>query len=68
MSEVTLLAPLQTAVVPMQIKIAPEAASILRAMPLPVYTSRQVIIQVNMPSACANSLYQVSHKLWGAAW
>ncbi|KAL3148304.1 hypothetical protein ABBQ38_013768 [Trebouxia sp. C0009 RCD-2024] len=45
-----------TAVVPMQIKIAPEAASILRAMPLPVYTSRQVIIQVSGTHVVPTSL------------
>ena len=43
---------LQTAVVPMQIKLAPEAAAILQALPLPIYTSRTVVIQVHLQYLC----------------
>lgn len=43
-----LISLLQTAVVPMQITLAREGAAILQAMPLPVYTSHEVVVQVNM--------------------
>lgn len=39
---------MQTAVVPMVLEIAPEAAEVLRKMPLPSYSSYQLVLQVSV--------------------